>query len=79
MTENSIYSVNSKWGILISNEQHILIGGKKPFIEKILTLFPDYDERLSDFLGLWQDYKNEFDTDISWIQTILGRFRFTNN
>jgi hypothetical protein len=40
--ENAIYSSHGNWGIIISHEEHAVLGGHKQCIETFKAAYPDY-------------------------------------
>ena len=69
--ENSIYSQVGKWGILISHEEHAVIGGDKNFIIKFKEFYPQWNEGLKNFIDMWQYNKVNFNSDVEWLSKFL--------
>jgi len=70
--ENAIYSVNSQWGIICSDEDHALVGGSELLVENIKNAVGDLDYRLSEFFKAWKDYHRRNKVDITWIPPMLS-------
>ena len=70
--ENSIYSQTGKWGILISHEEHAVIGGDTTFINKFKEFYTQWNEGLDNFINMWQYNKDNFNSDIEWLSKFLS-------
>ena len=70
--ENSIYSVNGKWGIICSEEDHALVGGANILIDRINAAVPDVEDRLNWFLDAWKHYHEKNKVEIDWILPMLS-------
>lgn len=51
LMESSIYSINATWGLIISHEQHAVIGGPLNFFEMLRTNLPDLENQIQEFLS----------------------------
>lgn len=69
--ENAIYSVAGSWGILISHEQHAVVGGSREFVTEVNRHLPEPRERLTNFLAFWEENRERFKADLSWIRILL--------
>jgi hypothetical protein len=71
--ENAIYSVNGRWGIMCSEEDHAIAAGPQEFIDIIYNSVPDWDYRLNLFLENWKGYhKQNNRIKIDWLPTLLS-------
>lgn len=70
--ENALYSPTGQWGIIISHEEHAVIGGERSFMEKFKQYYPDWSNGLSKFRQMWECNAKKFNSDTSWIDTFLN-------
>ena len=63
--ENILYSTTAKWGMMISHENHALLGGSSKFIEKFLENY-SYLEDKEKFLRYWHYNKQNYNSDLNW-------------
>ncbi len=66
--ENAIYSSDGTWGILISHENHAVIGGNPLFIDTFKKYYPSWQNDILVFENLWVENQKEYGSDISWIK-----------
>jgi len=64
--ENSLYSLNGTWGILISQEEHAVIGGTREFMLKYKEHYADWSKGESNFRKKWEYNKKHYNSDLSW-------------
>jgi len=70
--ENALYSPEGKWGIMISHEQHAVIGGSNLFLDTLIYHFPGSpEEHLEAFLDTWKANHLRVGTNIDWISNLL--------
>lgn len=69
--ENALFSKNGTWGVIISHEDHAVLGGSNEFIETFKTFYPNYDENLTKFIQKYESNNKKYDTDLSWISDFL--------
>lgn len=69
--ENAIYSVEGKWGIIISQEEHAVLGGSSNFIETFKTLYPLWQQDSMKFLDHWEYCRINYGTRMDWLQNFL--------
>jgi hypothetical protein len=75
--EQVLYSPTGQWGMMISFEDHALLGSSIQFFDTLQTILPDFDniKQVQKFLANWKYYKEEFgpkfNTDITWISVLL--------
>jgi hypothetical protein len=67
--ENAIYSTAGTWGLLISHEQHALVGGPPLFVSSLRGQL-DRDH-LGNFLSFWRENLERFQSDLSWLAPLL--------
>ncbi len=66
--ENAVYSKSRKWGILISHEDHAVVGGNNQFIDKVREEYSGWDDDIRRLTEAWKDNPNG-----SWVETILSQ------
>ncbi len=69
--ENAIYSKNGTWGILISHEDHAVIGGSNEFIKIFKQFYTCWEDEPKKFIKKWRYNQQHFNSDISWIPEFL--------
>ncbi|MFA6535244.1 MAG: hypothetical protein WCS92_03245 [Candidatus Babeliales bacterium] len=69
--ENAIYSVNGIWGVIISHEDHAVLGGRSNFIDLFKKNYPDWVKGIEHFVILWEKNKELYRSDTSWITDFL--------
>jgi len=70
--ENAIYSPRGIWGVLISHEDHAIVGAKEQrFIDVLKTHFPEFSAARDEFLAYWSDVKARREADVSWLPSLL--------
>jgi hypothetical protein len=67
VVENALYSVQGRWGVIISHEMHAVVGGDDLFIESFKESYPEWENQLSNLLEIWREYKNFPNANTSWI------------
>ena len=72
LVENAIYSQKGDWGLVISHEQHALVGGPPDFVERLKSSFPGPSDHLAEFLEYWKENRGRFNADVSWIEPFLS-------
>ncbi len=72
IVENAIYSKTEKWVVIISHEEHALIGGEKDFIKKYLSLYKDSTKDVNEFKKYYDEAKKECPKlNIDWVDELL--------
>ena len=69
--ENAVYSPEGKWGIMVSHENHALLGGTASFVDNVRRLVPNLDNQVFDFLAAWEQNKIEFGSNTDWLPTLV--------
>jgi hypothetical protein len=75
--ENSLYSKEGKWGIIISQEEHAVIGGTTEFMTKYKKLYTDWASGISNFQQKWDYNKKHYNSDLSWYSKFCTYIRKT--
>lgn len=73
MREQILYSPSGQWGLMISFEDHGLLGGSSAFFDIMKTILPGFDNmnQVREFLADWKYYKEEHGVDIRWVPDLL--------
>jgi hypothetical protein len=50
IAEIALWSSRGTWGLLVSHEQHVVIGGSNEFVTQLLTHVHDADEQVASFI-----------------------------
>lgn len=69
--ENAIYSPLGKWGIMVSQSDHAVVGGAKTAVEEILSAFPSREDSLREFLDYWDYNERVHGVSLSWLPSLL--------
>lgn len=72
--ESAIYSRKGNWGIMISHEEHAILGGNNIFIREFKENCHDWSASLERFLVQWQRNQNQYNSTIDWIPSFLKQF-----
>jgi hypothetical protein len=67
---NSLFSMNSRWGLLVSHEDHAIVGGSIEFISKIREDYPEFASDIASLRDFWKD-KSENE----WLNGVLGHLQ----
>jgi len=72
--ERTLYSPSGRWGLMISHEDHALLGGEAVFFAAMREAIPGFDNigQVQLFLSDWRYYKTEYGADVSWIPDLLS-------
>ena len=73
--ENSIYSLNGTWGILISQEEHAVIGGTRGFMVKYKEYYTNWFKGESNFRQKWEYNKKNYNSDLSWFSKFSSHLK----
>lgn len=56
--ENSVYSPTSRWGLMVSHEQHAVVGGSVTFIKIVRNVYPSWRDDLRELKETWKANPN---------------------
>lgn len=76
-TNNAIYSPSGKWGILISDEDHAVVGASGDFVATVSNHVAEMDSQVYEFLGYWKEIHEKRDRpgkriDLTWLPRQLS-------
>jgi len=57
--DNALYSSSGKWGVMVSHEDHAVIGGTDEFMSLFKNFYPYWDYDLKKVLQMWDLYKKD--------------------
>jgi hypothetical protein len=52
--ENALYSKEGRWGMLLSHEDHAIVGGDAVFVSKLKDLYPRWKSDLAELQEIWR-------------------------
>lgn len=64
--ENAIYSSKNNWGIILSHEEHAVIGGDAKFLDVFKTIHAEFDNSIESFQEYWEYNKKHYNSDMEW-------------
>lgn len=70
--ENALFSTNGTWGVIISHEDHAVIGGLDNFIELFKTEYADWKQGLKNFVEMCEYNKKNYKSDLAWLPNFLN-------
>ena len=65
MLENVLYSPSGQWGIMLSHEEHALLGGSTQFMSRLHDKLPP--DSLEEFLSFWKYARDHYQANIEWL------------
>lgn len=69
--ENAIYSKNQNWAVMVSHEEHAVIGASKKFIDEFKKRYINYKNEIEEFKLYWNKCKETNDINIEWIKNFI--------
>lgn len=69
--ENAIYSSKSNWGIIVSHEEHAVIGGNTEFFDTFKTIYNEFDDSIVSFQEYWEYNRKHYNSDIEWYDRFI--------
>ena len=70
--ENALYSIHSHWGVLISHENHAVVGGSEPFIAIVLKMYPNCQSDIIQLINYWMELLGYQERCPKWITNMFG-------
>lgn len=68
--ENAMYSQCADWGLIISHEDHAIVGGTRQFIGEVKLRYPNWPSDLEDLDKFWS--KNP---DGGWVNKVINKIK----
>ncbi|SFC82962.1 hypothetical protein SAMN04488168_11058 [Bacillus sp. 491mf] len=69
--ENAIYSTQGKWGLIVSHEEHALLGGTSEFIRRFKMNYPEWEECTNNLLKQWKDNERLYGASSIWVDNLI--------
>ncbi len=69
--ENALYSAQGEWGIIISHEEHAVLGGHKQFIDTFKKLYPDFINDQAKFIKTIEYWSERSKTNMRWLPEFM--------
>lgn len=69
--ENAIYTENGSFGVLISHEEHAVLGATKEFVDMFKLLYPQWSECRRNFEDMWNNYSKTNNTVKNWYGNLV--------
>ncbi len=72
--ENAIYSSQGEWGLIISHEEHAVLGGGEEFIRNFKQKYVNHSEDIRNFKEYYQYCNRNNGVNIDWLESFLKQF-----
>ncbi len=69
--ENALYSTKGSWGVIISHEDHAVLGGVDGFVSLFKKNYPEWPQEINNFIELWKSNKELYGSNVTWIPDFL--------
>ncbi len=69
--ENAIYTETGNFGVLVSHEEHAVLGGKKDLIDKFKEFYPEWVSERLNFKEMWEYYSKSNKVVESWYGKLI--------
>jgi hypothetical protein len=69
--ENAIYSPLGQWGLIVSHEEHAVIGGHNSFMKAFKQKYEKLNQDLLTFKKIWNTNTTEFKSNIDWFKEFI--------
>lgn len=73
--ENAIYSSQGKWGLIISHEDHAVLGGTHEFIENFKMNYESWNDDIHVFEKEWEKNKQKYKSNLDWLPILISHIR----
>lgn len=73
--ENAIYSSKGNWGIMISHEEHAVIGGGAEFLDNFRTKYAEFDNSFESFKEHWEYNRKNYYSKLEWYDNLIKSLR----
>lgn len=68
--ESAMYARYPSWGLIISHEDHAIVGGTRQFIKNLKLRYPIWQSDLSNLREFWSKY-----SDGNWLNEVINKIR----
>ncbi|TRY24899.1 hypothetical protein FOI68_15355 [Brevibacillus sp. LEMMJ03] len=69
--ENAIYSRSGRWGVILSAEDHAVVGGSSEFMAAFRRFYPRWPLDMDAFASCWSEYARSRNTDVTWLSAYI--------
>lgn len=72
--ENSLFSREGRWGMLVSDENHAVLAGEEAFVQTLVSGLdpPDLDAHALGFLAQWVELQAATGQGYDWLPVLLA-------
>lgn len=63
--ENALFSKEGKWGIIVSHEDHAVLGSSSEFMELFKSFYTDAKKDLEYFVKMWNYNQKHYKSDVT--------------
>ncbi len=72
--ENSLFSREGRWGMLVSDENHAVVAGEETFVETLVAGLdpPELDAHALRFLAQWAELRVSTSRRYEWLPVLLA-------
>ena len=71
VVENAIYSSLGNWGLVISHEEHAVLGGTSEFMKKFKDNYDSWEEDIDEFKKSWEYKKDIHNLNLDWLPILI--------
>jgi hypothetical protein len=71
LTNHVIYSQQGNWGVFVSVDHFLLLGGISEFTKQIIHEYPKIDEATDSFIQTWKEWNSSLGYRLEWIPRLL--------
>lgn len=72
IVESALWSTRGNWGLLISHEHHVVVGGTFEFMAQFQARVPSADEQVKAFIGDIAHYADDSEPVPPWLIRLLN-------
>jgi hypothetical protein len=69
--ENALYSPSGQWGVILSAEDHAVVGGSREFMAAFKHSYPQWPLDLEAFASYWSEYGKSRNMDVTWLSDYI--------
>ena len=71
LMENAVYSQRGTWGLIVSHEQHAVLGGRERFAEVLSETLGQAEADVPEFLETWKANRERLQSDVAWVPVLM--------
>lgn len=65
---NAIFSEKGTWGVLISHEDHAVLGGSAVFVNEFKRNYPRWSDSLTEFESMLNHNRTNYNVNVDWYE-----------